>query len=85
VKKKAQDICPALLSIVTASFTSKKRQKSRTKEKHYFNGTSDRIHTEHHCFPLVYQMQCFSTDEQLNDVAGMISTDEQLNDVAGRM
>ena len=33
VIKQAQDICPALLSIVTASLTSKKRQKSRTKKK----------------------------------------------------
>ena len=32
VIKQAQDICPALLSIVTASLTSTKRQKSRTKK-----------------------------------------------------
>ena len=33
VIKEAQDKCPALLSIVTASLTSKKRQKSKTKKK----------------------------------------------------
>ena len=33
VIKQAHDICPALLSIVTASLTSKQRQKSRTKKK----------------------------------------------------
>ena len=36
VIKQAQDICPALLSIVTASLTSKERQKSRRKENKLF-------------------------------------------------